>query len=97
MTTKEFNDILLQKKIETHDEDNIFPPETSDREGMRILIHHFLGDHWYVCYNPSPGQVNSEAIMDILAKYPHAQQEKEKFYKKLDNVFNSIKALFTKD
>lgn len=90
MTAAEFNDILLQKKIETHDEDNIFPPEISDREGMKILIHHFLGDHWYVNYNPSPGQVNSEAIMQILSMYPNTQQEKEKRKKKVADFFHNI-------
>ena len=94
MTTKEFNEILLQKKIETHDEDNIFPPGTSDREGMRILINHFLGDNWYVNYSASTEQVNSEAIMEILSRYPHAEQEKERLWKKVSIVFSP---LLTKD
>lgn len=90
MTPEEFNQILLKKKIETHDEENIYPPETSDREGMKILIDHFLGEHWYVCYNPSQGQVNSEAIMEILKMYPNAQQEKEKRRKKVADFFHNI-------
>ena len=97
MTVKEFSKIVEQKRIENGMEDDIFPPPTTDREAVMILRHHFLGDNWYVVNPISHEQVNTEAIWDILSRYPHAEQEKEKFYKKVENVFISIKALFTKD
>lgn len=97
MTTKEFSEILSKKAKEMGWEDIIFPPPTTDREASQILIHHFLGDDWYVVNPIGHEQINTEAVWEILSKYPHAKQEKEKFYKKVKNVFISIKALFTKD
>lgn len=90
MTTKEFNDILVQKKIALHDEENIYPPPTSDFDGLQILISHFLGDEWYVVDPLSNGQVNSIAIMEILAKYPNGEQKKERRRKKVADFFHNI-------
>ena len=90
MTTKEFNELLIQKKIDMHDEDNIFPAPTSDAEGLNILIKHFLGDNWYIVDPLSHKQVNSVAIYEILEKYPNAEQEREKRRKKVANFFHNI-------
>lgn len=90
MTPEEFNKILMKKKIEMNDEDNIFCPPTSDYEGLNILIRHFLGDRWY-SYNPiSHEQINSEAIYEILQKYPNGEQKKERRRKRVADFFHNI-------
>lgn len=61
------------KKKLNNNEYGIFLPPTSDKEGLDILIEHFLGDYYSV--NPiSREQFNTEAICMILEKY----QKKEK-------------------
>ena len=90
MTTEEFKKIIMQKKIDMHDEDNIFPPPTSDAEGLQILIKHFLGYNWYVIDPLGHEQLNTEAIYEILSKYPNAEQEQEKRRKKKADFFHRI-------
>ena len=90
MTTEEFSKILDKKRQEMGWEENIFPPPTTDKEGLQILIHHFLGDKWYVINPISHEQINTEAIWDILSKYPHAEQEKEKRRMKIADFFHNI-------
>lgn len=60
----------------------IFPPPTSDREGLKILIEYFLGDYYSV--NPiSQEQFNTEAICRIINKYPTKEGSSiERFLKK---------------
>ena len=95
MTNKEFEEILNKKRIEMGWEDNIFPPPTTDREFVEIIRNHFLGENWYVVNPISHEQINTEAIWDILSKYPHAEQEKEKCIKKIaDFLHNIIDSIF---
>lgn len=47
----------------------IFPPPTEAQFGLNILIKHFLGENWY-CLSTNNQQGNTEAIYDILKKYP---------------------------
>lgn len=75
MTPQEFQNLLYENTDEDY---GICPPPTTDRDGLRILINHFLGDDWYVVMPLGHEQVNSEAIYEILRKYPNAEQEKEK-------------------
>ena len=90
MTPKEFDEILMKKKIEMGDEDNIFCPPTSDYEGLNILIKHFLGDNWYTVNPISHEQVNTEAIMEILCKYPNGEQKKERRRKRIADFLHDI-------
>lgn len=90
MTTNEFSEILTKKRKEMGWEENIFPPPTSDAEGLDILIKHFLGDKWYVINPISHEQVNTEAIWEILAKYPNGKQKREKRKKKIADFFHNI-------
>lgn len=79
MTSQEFEKQLY----ETADGDyGVFPPPTEAQHGLNILIEHFLGKDWY------PGsitnaQVNSEAIHEILKRYP-----KKKSYSILEYLNN---------
>ena len=92
MTPQEFEKQLYENAKEDY---GICPPPTTDRDGLRILINHFLGENWYVVMPLGHEQVNSEAIYEILQKYPHGEQEKErrrkrikeKLYDIIDNIF----------
>ena len=90
MTTEEFSKILSKKAKEMGWEDNIFPPPTTERDCGESIRNHFLGEKWYVVNPISHEQINSEAIWDILSKYPHAEQEKERRMKKVADFFHNI-------
>ena len=84
MKVEEFSNIMYEKHGDKY---GILPPPISDKEGLDILIKHFLGDYYSV--NPiSREQFNTEAIFRILEKYPEPE---EKFYKK---AVNKIKKIF---
>mgnify|MGYP005780758093 CR=1 FL=1 len=68
MTAKEFLEITYEKNKQEW-KDDIFPPPTNAQEGLDILIKHFLGDDWY-CISTNNEQANTEAIYEILQKYP---------------------------
>lgn len=68
MTAKEFAEITYRNN-EQEWKDSILPPPTQAQEGLDILIKHFLGDNWY-CISTNNEQANTEAIYEILQKYP---------------------------
>ena len=90
MTTAEFSEILSKKRKEMGWEENIFPPPITDREFVEIIRNHLLGDNWYIVNPISHEQINAEAIWEILSRYPHGEQEKEKRRKKIANFFHNI-------
>jgi hypothetical protein len=49
----------------------IFPPPTEAQEGLNVLIKHFLGEDWYTANPINQEQANTEAIYQILSKYPN--------------------------
>lgn len=58
------------KKVEEDDSCGIFCPPTDAQTGLNVLINHFLGEDWYT-FNPvNQKQVNTEAILEILYRYP---------------------------
>lgn len=69
MTTDEYREYLREKhKGEDY---GIFVIPTEGQEGLNILIHHFLGEDWYDTSGTTcTDQVNTEAIYEILEKYP---------------------------
>lgn len=74
MTAREFVKNQIDKS--NWPKDDIFPPPTEAQEGLYTLIHHFLGDDWY-CVNPiHTTQINTEAIAEILIKYPGKKERK---------------------
>lgn len=80
MKVEDFLDIMYKKHGDKY---GILPPPISDKEGLEILVKHFLGDYYSV--NPiSHEQFNTEAILRILEQYP---------VEKKDNI---VKRFFTK-
>jgi hypothetical protein len=74
MNSEDFkNNILNKSKVDY----GICPPPTNAQEGLKILIDHFLGEDWYVSLSISQEQVNTEAIYQILRKYPKRRTFKE--------------------
>lgn len=84
MKAEEFSNIMYEKHGDKY---GILPPPISDKEGLDILIKHFLGDYYSV--NPiSREQFNTEAIFRILEKYPGYEE------KNCKGIINKIKSLF---
>ncbi len=46
------------------------PPPMKAQDGLDILIKHFLGEDWYFVLPVSQEQINTEAVYEILQKYP---------------------------
>ena len=67
MTPDEFQTLIYTES----DNDNDSPPSISGQKGLDILIKHFLGKDWYSAGLIHTGQVNYEAVYEILKKYPH--------------------------
>lgn len=53
------------------------PPPTNDKDGMKVLIDHFLGEDWYCTMPINHEQVNTEAIYNILSLYPKKKTFKD--------------------
>ncbi len=71
MTRDDFLDIVYEKHGDKY---GLMPPPTTDKEGLDILIDHFLGDYYSV--NPiSREQFNTEAICRILEQYPGKKEK----------------------
>lgn len=66
MKPEQFIDNLLEKDDFDY---GIAPPPVKADEGLDVLIHHFLGDDWYVTLPLSTEQVYTEAIYTILEKH----------------------------
>lgn len=70
MTTREFEDFLEKEIMTEEDKKNIFAPPLEPQIALNILIEHFLGKDWYT---PNPivvKQLNTEAVHEILGRYP---------------------------
>lgn len=67
MTTKEFADFVYGNSKEDY---GIFAPPTDAQVGLNILFNHFLGDDWHSVNSVHQTQINTEAIYEILKKYP---------------------------
>lgn len=80
MTPEEFTKQLYESVEE--DYYGIFPPPTEAQHGLDILIKHFLGKDYYTI-STTNGQANSEAIYEILKRYP---MRKEKRYTLLEYI-----------
>lgn len=66
---------FLDQVYENTDKDyGICPPPTPAQEGLDVLIEHFLGKDWYVVLPLGAEQVNTEAIYEILKKYPNPKR-----------------------
>lgn len=70
MTTKEFEDFLEKEIMTEEDKKNIFAPPLEPQIALNILIEHFLGKDWYTPNPIGVKQVNTEAVYEILSRYP---------------------------
>jgi len=70
MTTREFEDFLEKEIMTEEDKKNIFAPPLEPQIALNILIEHFLGKDWYTPNPIGVKQVNTEAVHEILNKYP---------------------------
>lgn len=70
MTTKEFEDLLEKEVMTEEDKKNIFAPPIEPQVALNILIEHFLGKNWYTPNPIGVKQVNTEAVYEILSRYP---------------------------
>ena len=50
------------------------PPPIEAQTGLDILINHFLGDDWCVSFAIGAKQVNTEAVLEILKRFPNPEQ-----------------------
>lgn len=80
MTPEEFTKQLYENADGDY---GLFPPPTEAQHGLNILIKHFLGEDWYSTCSIHNAQVNSEAIYEILKKYPKRNRNIFKFLNKL--------------
>lgn len=67
MIAQEFLDTIYAKADKDY---GLFPPPTNAQFGLNILFKHFLGEDWYTTLSMNNEQVNTEAIFEILKKYP---------------------------
>lgn len=70
MTAQEFEDFLGKEIMTEEDKKNIFAPPLEPQIALNILIEHFLGKDWYTPNPVGVKQVNTEAVYEILNKYP---------------------------
>lgn len=83
-------DEFLKQLYENTDEDyGILLPPTNAQIGLDILITHFLGENCYII-STNNEQANSEAIYQILMKYPNGEQEKQRRREKRRNFIKRI-------
>lgn len=83
ITPKEF----LDKQHREHPGDyGICPPPTPAQEAVNILIEHFLGNDWYSTMPMGAKQVNTQAICEILDKYPGHMEKGERKARFLDTI-----------
>lgn len=80
MKAEEFAKICYEK---VPDDYGMCPPPTEAQFGLDILIRHFLGDDWCVTLPLGVKQVNTEAICEILERYPQKR-----------NIGEILKSLF---
>ena len=92
MTPEEFGQFLRERTDEDYD---LMPPPCDAQTGLNILIRHFLGEKWYCMLPVHQEQINTEAISEILMKFPNGEQKKERRKKKIsDFLVNIINEIF---
>ena len=90
MRAEEFIKIVEDMDEKGSEYYGIFPPPTDAQFGLDILIKHFLGDNWY-SISTNTMQGNTEAIYDILKKYPKRRYFIERFKNLLERVKDESK------
>lgn len=78
MITKEFENFLEKEIMTEKDKKNIFSPPLEPQIALNILIEHFLGKDWYTPNPIGVKQVNTEAVYEILSRYPKKKGLRER-------------------
>lgn len=73
MDAEKFKKTILEKSGKDY---GICPPPLDAQEALNILTEHFLGEDWYVTIPVNQQQVNTEAVYEILRKFPEKKTEK---------------------
>lgn len=64
-------DDFLEEVYHKQDKDyGLCAPPTNAQDGLNTLMNHFLGEDWYTTCSMHNEQVNTEAIYEILKRYP---------------------------
>ena len=71
MKPKEFAKMVYDMADEDY---GICPPPIEAQIGLNVLINHFLGDNWYASLPLGVEQVNTEAVLAILERFPDPEQ-----------------------
>lgn len=74
MDAKEFKNFMLENSEKDY---GLCPPPLNSQEALKILTKHFLGDDWYVVMPLNQQQVNTEAVYEILRKFPEKKSIKD--------------------
>ncbi len=77
MSPETFYKMMLDKAKKEGKNYGIFSPPTEAHDGLSILIDHFLGSDWYSMNPIHREQINTEAINEILEKYPGKIERKK--------------------
>lgn len=85
MTPEDFITFVSEKDDTDY---GICPAPVDAQTGLNILIDHFLGEGWYVSMPICQEQVNTEAIYEILKKYPNVDKS---FIDRLLGIFKKNK------
>lgn len=75
MTREKFLNDCKKKHPEDY---GICLPPTTAQDAVNALIEHFLGEGWYSTMPMSTEQINTQAVCEILDKYPEKKSIREK-------------------
>lgn len=77
MTAEQFIKERQEKAKKEGKDYGICLPPTEAQEAVNILIEHFLGKGWYTTLSMNAAQVNTQAVYEILDKYPEKKTFRE--------------------
>lgn len=75
MDSEDFKKYVLDRDGKDY---GLCPPPIGAQEGLNILVNHFLGEDWYISLPVCQQQANTEAIYEILRKYPKKKSLRER-------------------
>ena len=84
MNSEDFKRYIFNKSDKDY---GLCPPPINAQDGLNILITHFLGEDCYTTMPLGQEQVNTEAIYEILRKYPN----KKSFKDLLKNIVKKLR------
>lgn len=79
------------KKKDGHDY-GMLPPPTTAKDALNVLINHFLGENWYVEMPMGVEQIYTEAVYEILEKYPERRPFSETCRRMLEKLGRGLRA-----